>query len=78
MNLLDDWIACFDDAGHLRFDAFQVGRRDWRGESDVIVEAVFYGRSDGELGLGVEVLYRARKNLRSDGMAHDVQTFFIV
>ena len=72
---LDGQIA-LDDVLHLRLDLAEVFLRDRRLEVDIIIEAVFDGRPDGELAGGEDRLYRLREDVRSR-MAVDLKPVFV-
>ena len=55
-DLAGDGLVAGDDLAHARLHRLQVGRREGFVAGEVVVEAVFDGRPDGDLNVRVELL----------------------
>ena len=53
-----DLFVAVDDLLHARFDGRQVIEAERRIAREVVIEAVFDGRADGDLGSGEQFLHR--------------------
>jgi hypothetical protein len=62
---------------HFLFDFLEVFGREGRGAVEIVVEAVIDGRSDAQLGIGIE-LQHGRGQKVGGGMAIDHQRFGIL
>lgn len=58
-----DLIGLLDDPVHLGLDLCQILGAEGGLDVDVVVEAAVNGRADGQLGLGIESLYRLSQNV---------------
>ena len=73
------------DLAHLRFQLFQDLRSDGKGGVEIIVEAVFDGRADGQLYLGVQAFHGLGQNVAGGvavgvfilGIFKGIQIFFV-
>ncbi len=60
----DEGVVAFDDFHHLRFDLFQVVRRERLVAGEIVIESVFDRRPDCHLGAGIKCLH---------GLGHDMR-----
>ncbi len=65
-----------DDLRHALFDFLEVFRRKTMAGGEVVVEAVFDDRADGDLGAGVQFLHGHGQQV-GGGMTNDLQAFLI-
>ena len=73
-HLFLEGMIGFDHPGHMTFDEGEVFGGEFAREIEIVVEAVFDGRSDGEFGLGEHFEDAAGHNM-GHGMAHAVEFF---
>ena len=56
-------VVFLDDLLHLRLDLGEVLGGEGGGQIEIVVEAVFDGRADGELGAGIQPAHRLGQNV---------------
>src|SRR3546814_13710340 len=57
-HLAADRLVAVDDLVHALLDGRKVGGREGGLPGEVVVEAVFDGRAEGDMGAGIEFLHR--------------------
>ena len=75
-HLAHDRLVAGDDLAHLGFDLLEIVGRERLVAREVVVEAVFDGRTDGDLRAGIERLHRLGHDMRrivADQLQHLVR-----
>ena len=76
-DLAGDRLVAPDDVAHPRLDLLEVLGRERRGASEIVIESVFGGRAEGDLGFGIELLDRLGHHMRRV-VAQDVEPVRLV
>ena len=61
--LAHEGIVALNDFMHLRLDLFQIVGRERLVAGKIIIEAMFDGRADSDLGAGIQLLHRLRHDV---------------